>query len=59
MIIKRLATMTDEQVIVDAKRRIVDYRSTQKRADFDYVMDLLERMTFDRSHLMYDLQGVA
>ncbi len=59
MIIKRLTTMTDDQVTADARRRIVDYRAMKKQGDFNDVMDLLERMTFDRSHLTYDTQGAA
>ena len=43
VIIKRLVNMTDDQVTKEARRH----------------MDLLERMTHDRSHLRYDIQGAA
>ena len=59
MIIKRLVNMTDDQVTKEARRRIVDYRAMKKQGDFDDVMDLLERMTHDRSHLRYDIQGAV
>ncbi len=59
MIIKRLVDMTDDQITKEARRRVVDYRAMKKRGDFDDVMDLLERMTHDRSHLRYDIQGAA